>query len=116
MSFINKPGKTTSRRNHLANNLVADVILKEKIETGLPMAKTLTKLLAKLITFSKRGDLHARRLALRHLVNKKDTGVVDKLFVDLRQRYQDRQGGYSRIVKKGYRVGDNSLRVIFSLV
>jgi large subunit ribosomal protein L17 len=100
----------------VVNNLVADAILYEKIETSLPHAKSLTKLLAKLIGWAKTDNLHARRLALRYLVNKKPSGVMNKLFTELKERYQNRPGGYSRITKLGLRRGDNSLRVIFSLV
>jgi large subunit ribosomal protein L17 len=122
MSYINKPGKSTSWRNHVINNLVADVILHEKLETSLPMAQSLTKSLAKLIKWAKQDTLHSRRLALRYLVNKKkneDKGgkkLMDKLFVDLKERYKDRAGGYSRITKLNYRMGDSNLRVSFSLV
>lgn len=122
MSYINKPGKTTAWRTHVLNNLVADTILYEKVETSLPMARSLTKLLAKLIRYAKQDTLHSRRLALQYLVNKKkleDKGgkkLLDKLFSDLKERYRDRAGGYSRITKLNYRTGDNDLRVIFALV
>ena len=134
MSFILKPGKDSAWRKHVLNNLVADVICYEKIETSLPMAKRLTKLLAKLITWAKRAEKekekketrqHLYRLALRYLVNKKKvefkqgkkkSKVLNKLFDDLGKRYQERPGGYSRIIKLGQRQGDNNLRVIFSLV
>ena len=122
MSYINKPGKTTAWHTHVLNNLVADTILYEKVETSLPMARSLTKLLAKLIRYAKQDTLHSRRLALQYLVNKKkleDKGgkkLLDKLFSDLKERYRDRAGGYSRITKLNYRTGDNDLRVIFALV
>ena len=122
MSYINKPGKNTAWRNHVLNNLVADVILHEKVETSLPMAQSLTKLLAKLIKYAKKDTLHSRRLALQYLVNKKKLEdkegkkMLKKLFSDLKERYKDRAGGYSRITKLNYRAGDNNLRVIFALV
>jgi len=122
MSYINKPGKNTAWRNHVINNLVADAILHEKVETSLPMAQSLTKLLAKLIKYAKQGSLHSRRLALQYLVNKKKLEdkegkkILEKLFSDLKERYKDRAGGYSRITKLNYRAGDNNLRVIFALV
>ena len=122
MSYINKPGKNTAWRNHVLNNLVADTILFEKVETSLPMARSLTKLLAKLVKYAKQDTLHSRRLALKNLVNKKGLEdkegkkLMDKLFSDLKERYKNRAGGYSRITKLNYRTGDNSLRVIFSLV
>lgn len=87
-----------------------------KVETSQLMAKYLTKLLAKLIGWAKEDTLHSRRMALRYLVNKKHLGVVNKLFTELKEKYQDRKGGYSRITKLNYRIGDNNLRVIFALV
>jgi|SRR5205085_6485722 len=116
MSYINKPGRNEAWKRHVLNNLVADVILYEKIETSLPLAKSLTKLLDKLVGWAKEDNLHSRRLALRYLVNKKHSGVINKLFTDLKKRYQNRNGGYSRITKLGLRKGDNNLRVAFSLV
>jgi len=116
MSYINEPGKTTAWRNNVLKNLVADVILYEKIKTSLPMAKSLTKLLAKLIGYAKLDTLHSRRMALRYLVNKKHSGVVNKLFTELKSKYQNREGGYSRITKLGLKKGDASLIVVFSLV
>lgn len=121
MSFINKPGKTTAWRKHVLNNLVAEVIRYEKIETRLSLAKhknknNLTKLLAKLIGYAKQDTEHSRKLVLRYLAHQEHSGVVDKLFKELKERYQNRNGGYSRISKAGWRKGDNSPRVIFSLV
>lgn len=136
MSYILKPGKDTAWRQRVLKNLVADVILYEKIETTLSLAKhnqknNLTKLLAKLITWAKKSyqnpanKQHFYRLALRYLVNKKGievesnqekVEVLNKLFNDLGKRYQQREGGYSRINKLYHRKGDNSLRVKFSLV
>ncbi|RHZ37632.1 50S ribosomal protein L17 [endosymbiont GvMRE of Glomus versiforme] len=135
MSFILKPGKNSAWRKRVANNLVTDVICSKKgIETSLPTAQRLTKLLAKLITYAKKAEKekekkevrqHFYRLALRYLVNKKrvefkqgktKTRVLSKLFDDLGKKYQSRSGGYSRIVKLGLRRGDNNLRVVFSLV
>lgn len=83
----------------------------------MPLARRLTKLLAKLITWSKKNTLHSRRLALRYLVNKKHLGVVDKLFSEeIREKYKNRAGGYTRIVKMGFRRGDGASRVFISLV
>ena len=116
MSYINKAGKNVAWRKHVLNNLVADTILYGRIETSELMAKNLTKLLAKLVKWAKEDTLHSRRMALRYLVNKKHLGVVNKLFTEIKDKYQSREGGYSRITKLNYRVGDNNLRVIFSLV
>jgi len=131
MSYINKPGKTTAWRNHVLNNLAADVILYEKVETSLSMALSLTKLLSKLITWAKKTrqnpekKQHFYRLALKYLVSKKNveieqnqekTKLLNKLFNELGERYQERPGGYTRITKHELRRGDNNLRVVFALV
>jgi len=116
MSYINKIGKNASWRKHVTNNLVTDVILYEKIITSPKIAKDLTKIFSKLIEWAKKNDLHSRRLALRYLVIKKHFGVLNKLFVDLKKRYNNRKGGYTRIIKNGYKLGDNSPKVIFSLI
>ena len=134
MSYMLKPGKNSAWKKRVLNNLVADVICYGKIQTSLPIAKRLTKLLAKLIGWAKKVEKeketqelrqHFYRLALRHLVNKKKvnfkqgkekTKVLDRLFNDLGKKYQNRPGGYSRIQKLKQRQGDSSLRVIFSLV
>jgi large subunit ribosomal protein L17 len=116
MSYINKSGKDAAWRKHVLNNLVTDVILYGKVETSQVMARNLTKLLAKLVGWAKEDTLHSRRMALRYLVNKKHLGVMNKLFTEVKDKYQDRKGGYSRITKLNYRMGDNNLRVVFSLV
>lgn len=125
MSYVNKPGKNSAWRKQQVTNLLADVILYEKIETSLPQARRLTKLVAKLVGWAKVNTLHSRRLALCYLVNKKNVEmkegeekikVLPKLFDQLGKRYQNRPGGYSRITKMKTRRGDNSLRVILSLV
>lgn len=125
MSYINKPGKNSAWRKQRVTNLLADVILYEKIETSLPQARRLTKLVAKLVGWAKVDTLHSRRLALRYLVSKKNVEikegegkikVLPKLFDQLGKRYQNRPGGYSRITKMKTRRGDNNLRVILSLV
>jgi len=127
MSYIIKPRKNSAWKKHLRNNLLGEVIMFEKVVVNSSHAKMLTKLLAKVINWAKRGDLHSRRLSLRYLDNRKnnlclDPGtnneikLMDKLFNVLGKRYQDRQGGYSRIIKLGTRLGDNSPEVIFSLV
>jgi large subunit ribosomal protein L17 len=125
MSYVNKPGKNSAWRKQRVTNLLADVILYEKIETSLPQARRLTKLVAKLVGWAKVNTLHSRRLALRYLVSKKNVEIKDgeekikvlpKLFDQLGKRYQNRPGGYSRIIKMKTRRGDSNLRVILSLV
>jgi large subunit ribosomal protein L17 len=116
MSYINKRGKDIAWRKHALNNLVTDALLYGKVETSQSMAKCLTRLFAKLVGWAKEDTLHSRRMALRYLVNKKHLGIVDKLFTEVKDKYKDRKGGYSRITKLNYRMGDNNLRVVFSLV
>lgn len=98
----------------------------EKVVVNKFAASMLTKTVAKVINWAKRGDLHSRRLSLRYLDNRKNTlsvngdgeavRLIDKLFSDLGKRYQNRPGGYTRISKLANRLGDNSPTVIFSLV
>lgn len=127
MSYIIKPRKNSAWRKHLRNNLLAEVIMYEKVVVNSSHAKMLTKLVAKVINWAKRGDLHSRRLSLRYLDNRKNTlsldketntqiKTMDKLFNILGKRYQDRPGGYTRIIKNGKRQGDSSPEVVFSLV
>ena len=129
MSFINKPGKNSAWRKRVLNNLVADIILYGKIETNLSIAKKyLRSLISKLIGYAKKANIdpknkqHFYRLSLRHLVNKKNNKskqekkLTSELFDELGKRYKDRKGGYSRISRLKFRRGDNSKRVIFSLV
>ena len=85
--------------------MVTSFLKYEKIRTTDVKAKELKKVAEKMITLGKRGDLHARRQALAFV---RDTEVVGKLFSDLSARYRDRAGGYTRIVKMGYRTGDNA--------
>jgi large subunit ribosomal protein L17 len=85
--------------------MVTSFLKYEKIKTTDVKAKELKKVAEKMITLGKRGDLHARRQALAFV---KDPDVVGKLFSDLSVRYRDRAGGYTRIVKIGYRTGDNA--------
>lgn len=125
MSYINKPGKNTAWKKRVLKNLVADVILYEKIETDLKTAKSLTQLLARLITWAKELEFnkaekylsqHLYRKASSKLANKNKKDVINKLFLNLGKRYQNRKGGYSRILRSKLRRGDGSLRVFFSLV
>ena len=86
-------------------NMVTSVIKHERIRTTDAKAKELRKLAEKMITLGKRGDLHARRQALAVL---RDKSLISKLFGELTERYRNRAGGYTRIVKVGYRFGDNA--------
>lgn len=97
--------RTESHRKALFRNMVTSLLEHEKIETTDAKAKELRKVADKMITWGKRGDLHARRLSLAVITSKK---VVHKLFADLAPRFKDKKGGYTRIVKVGRRKGDNA--------
>ncbi|GAA0503712.1 50S ribosomal protein L17 [Salinibacillus aidingensis] len=116
-----KLGRTTDQRIALLRNLATDLIVKERIETTEAKAKELRSVVEKMITLGKRGDLHARRQAESFLQNvnvdeeEKQT-ALQKLFADVAPRYEDRQGGYTRILKLGERRGDGAKTVIIELV
>jgi len=115
-----KLGRTTDTRMALLRNLTADVIIYGKIETTEAKAKELRTTVDKMITLGKRGDLHARRQAAAFLYNKsaadEDETVLQKLFGEIAERYEDRQGGYTRILKLGPRRGDGANMAIIELV
>jgi large subunit ribosomal protein L17 len=94
-------------------NMASSLIEHEQIKTTLPKAKELRRIAEKLITLGKRGDLHARRLAAAEL---KQDAAVSKLFETLGTRYKDRQGGYTRVLKAGFRYGDAAPMAIIELV
>jgi len=114
-----KLGRTTDARMALLRNLATDLIINERIETTEAKAKELRSSVEKMITLGKRGDLHARRQASAFLY-KKDASetedVIQKLFNDIATRYEDRQGGYTRILKLGPRRGDGAKMAIIELV
>lgn len=95
--------RTKEHRWALMRNLVTALLQHERIETTTPKAKELRQLADKMITLAKRNDLHARRQALAVVRSKE---VVAKLFSELRERFQERPGGYTRIIPKGFRIGD----------
>lgn len=114
-----KLGRTTDQRMALLRNLSADLIIHERVETTLAKAKELRSTSEKMITLGKRGDLHARRQAAAFLYNKaanENENVVQKLFDDVAKRYEERQGGYTRILKLGQRRGDGAEMAIIELV
>ena len=106
-------GRNTAHRRSLLRNLVTSLMLEERIETTVAKAKAARGLAERLITLGKRGDLHARRLAARHLTTPQ---AVKRLFDDLAQRYTTRPGGYTRIVRTGYRIGDGAETAVLELV
>ncbi len=108
-----KLNRTSSHRKAMFANMSAALIKHEQIVTTLPKAKELRPIVEKLITLGKRGDLHARRQAIAQV---RDETQVAKLFAILGPRYKDRQGGYIRILKAGYRYGDSAPQAVIELV
>ncbi len=108
-----KLGRTTSHRRALFRNQLASLFTHERITTTLPKAKDLRPLAEKMITLGKRGGLHARRLALKHLP---DPGAVRRLFDEIAPRFKDRIGGYTHILKLGTRPGDGAEMAILEFV
>lgn len=108
-----KLGRTSAQRRALFRSILTSFFKHEKIETTVIKAKEVSKLSAKMITLAKRGDLHARRQALAFLMSEE---VVTKLFDEIAPKYQDRQGGYTRIYKLGPRRGDAAEMAIVELV
>ncbi|HZV20896.1 MAG TPA: 50S ribosomal protein L17 [Hyphomicrobiales bacterium] len=105
--------RTASHRKAMFANMAAALVKHEQITTTLPKAKDLRSVVEGLITLAKRGDLHARRLAASRL---RDEATVVKLFEKLGPRYQGRQGGYTRVLKAGFRYGDNAPLAVIELV
>ncbi len=108
-----KLNRTASHRRAMFANMAASLIEHEQIVTTLPKAKELKPIMDKLITLAKRGDLHARRQAISKI---RDKGQVSKLFETLGPRYAERSGGYTRVLKAGFRHGDNAPMAVIELV
>jgi large subunit ribosomal protein L17 len=108
-----KFNRTASHRQAMFANMAAALIKHEQIVTTLPKAKDLRSVVEALITLGKRGDLHARRVAASRL---RDEAMVAKLFATLGPRYQGRPGGYTRVLKAGFRYGDNAPLAVIELV
>ncbi|KXO15985.1 ribosomal protein L17 [Clostridiales bacterium KA00134] len=113
MAKLKKLGVTTPHRKAMLRNLVTSLLNGERIETTVTRAKETRRMAEKMITLGKRGDLHARRQALAYIY---DEDVVTKLFKEIGPKYQDRNGGYTRILKKGPRRGDAAEMAILELV
>ncbi|TCP24190.1 LSU ribosomal protein L17P [Scopulibacillus darangshiensis] len=116
-----KLGRDSSARKALFRDLATDLIINERIETTHSKAKELRSIVEKLVTLGKRGDLHARRQAaafVRNEIADEETGkkAVQKLFEDIAKRYDERQGGYTRVLKLGPRRGDNAEMAIIEFV
>jgi large subunit ribosomal protein L17 len=97
--------RSSEHRKAMFANMAASLITHEQIVTTLPKAKDLRPVVEKLVTLAKRGDLHARRQAIAAV---RDAAVVKKLFDVLGPRYKDRNGGYTRVLKAGFRYGDQA--------
>lgn len=100
-----KLGRNTSHRRALLRNLVTSLVLEERIQTTVPKAKAMRPLAERMVTLGKRGSLPARRQAASYLLSPE---AVAKLFDSLSARFGDRAGGYTRIIKTGFRAGDNA--------
>jgi large subunit ribosomal protein L17 len=108
-----KLNRTHEHRRAMFANMAAALIKHEQIITTLPKAKDLRPIVEKLITLAKRGDLHARRLAISEIGSE---AAVKRLFETIAPRYADRHGGYLRIMKAGFRQGDNAAMAVIEFV
>lgn len=108
-----KLNRTQSHRKAMFMNMSVALLTHEQIVTTLPKAKELRAVVDKLITLGKRGDLHARRQAVSQLQSNE---TVQKLFSTLAERYKERPGGYTRVLKAGFRYGDNAPMAVIELV
>ena len=108
-----KLNRTAEHRKAMFANMCASLIKHEQIVTTLPKAKDLRPVVEKLVTLGKRGDLHARRMAMAEI---RQAAVVKKLFDIIGPRYKDRQGGYTRVLKAGFRFGDNAPLAVIEFV
>ena len=108
-----KFSRSSSHRKAMLQNLAVALLKHEQIKTTLPKAKDLRRVVDRLITLGKRGDLHARRLAAARLPDGKS---VAKLFDTLGPRYADRNGGYTRVIRAGFRYGDAAPMAVIELV
>ena len=108
-----KLGRDSAHRKAMFANLASSLIEHEQIVTTLPKAKDLRPIVEKLITLGKRGDLHARRQAISQMRNEE---AVRKLFATIGPRYKSRNGGYTRVLKAGFRYGDGAAVAVIELV
>src|SRR5258705_13822781 len=108
-----KLNRKAEHRRVMFANMAASLIRHEQIVTTLPKAKDLRPIVEKLVTLGKRGDLHARRQAIAEM---RDIAMVKKLFDVIGPRYKDRSGGYTRVLKAGYRYGDSAAVAVIEFV
>jgi len=109
----NRLGRDASHRSATMKNMTTSLFKHEQLITTDAKAKQLRSVAEKMITLAKRGDLHARRQALSYI---RDGAVTHRLFEELKDRYQDRQGGYTRVLKKGHRRGDGAAMSVIQLL
>jgi len=112
-NFGRKLSRNTSHRRSLLRNLVTSLILEERIETTVAKAKAARTVAERIVTLGKRGDLHARRLAAGYVMS---PAALKKLFEDVGKRYAKRAGGYTRIVRTGWRKGDGADVAVLELI
>ncbi|PIW29944.1 MAG: 50S ribosomal protein L17 [Rhodospirillales bacterium CG15_BIG_FIL_POST_REV_8_21_14_020_66_15] len=112
-SGYRKLNRTASHRKAMFSNMATSLIAHEQITTTLPKAKELRRIADRMITLGKKGDLHHRRQAMSFL---RDDAAVAKLFGALAERYKDRPGGYTRVLKAGFRHGDAAPMAVIELV
>lgn len=108
-----KLNRTSSHRKAMFANMAASLITHEQIVTTLPKAKEMKPIMDKLVTLAKKGDLASRRQAIAQI---RDKDAVQKLFAVMGERYTDRNGGYTRVLKAGFRHGDNAPMAVIELV
>ena len=108
-----KFNRTSAHREAMFRNMATSLLKHEQITTTLPKAKELRPYVERIITLAKRGGLHARRQAYAVIM---DERVVDKLFTTIADRYRTRAGGYTRVLKAGFRYGDNAARAVIEFV
>src|SRR5499433_1974656 len=108
-----KLNRTSEHRRAMFGNMAAALIKHEQIATTLPKAKYLRPIVEKLVTLGKRGDLHARRQAIAQI---RDVAMVKKLFEVIGPRYKERNGGYTRVLKAGFRYGDSAPVAVIEFV
>lgn len=110
---LRKLNRTSSHRKAMLSNMAVSLLIHEQINTTLPKAKEMRRVADKMISLGKRGDLHARRQAFAYL---RDEAAVAKLFGGLADRYKERPGGYTRVLKAGFRYGDAAPMAYIELV
>ena len=113
MTTLRKLGRPTDHRQAMLRNLVTSLLKNEKIETTVTRAKEAKRMTDKMITLAKRGDLHARRQVLAYVY---EEDIVTKLFDEIAPRYEERNGGYTRVLRVGPRRGDGAELAILELV